>query len=77
MHGNVYELCRDWYGEYPSGVIVDPVGAAEGSGRVLRGGGWGNDGQRCRSANRGGSRPDYRNGGLGFPVGFSSDPENK
>jgi len=40
MHGNVMELCSDWAGDYPEGVISDPTGPKEGSSRMIRGGAW-------------------------------------
>ena len=77
MHGNVYEWCSDWHGDYPDGSASDPVGPSAGSYRVLRGGSWYGSGLLCRSANRNGDWPVRRNSDLGFRVGFSSIPEKK
>ena len=59
MHGNVWELCWDWYKNYPGGAQVDPAGAASGPYyRVMRGGSWDVYGQQLRSAFRGAAYPD-------------------
>jgi formylglycine-generating enzyme required for sulfatase activity len=72
MHGNVWEWCSDWYGDYPSGSVRDPKGASTGSCRVDRGGSWYNVAANCRSANRFRRAPSNRNDYLGFRLALSS-----
>ncbi len=66
MHGNVWEWCQDWHGDYPSEAVTDPQGAESGSARVVRGGGWGGFAGGCRSAGRNGYDPGGRALILGF-----------
>ena len=66
MHGNVYEWCSDWLGDYTSGSLTDPVGALTGSVRGRRGGSWFNQTSSCRSAIRSKYVPSFRFYTLGF-----------
>ncbi len=40
MLGNVWEWVSDWYDDYPSLAVTDPVGPREGTLKVYRGGAW-------------------------------------
>ncbi|MBM4092112.1 MAG: formylglycine-generating enzyme family protein [Planctomycetes bacterium] len=71
MHGNVWEWCHDWYGEYSGGTATDPQGPSAGSLRVVRSGGWFREAWSCRSAYRDRFVPSGRNDFLGFRVARS------
>ena len=66
MHGNVWEWCQDWKGDYPTGSVTDPEGPSSGEFRVDRGGGWDYGAGNCRSADRFGDAPDSRDNVIGF-----------
>ena len=66
MYGNVWEWCSDRYGDYPSSAVTDPIGADEGSRRVIRGGGWGDI--PWESARRRNNDPSDRFVSFGFRV---------
>ena len=66
MHGNVSEWCSDWYGPYPSTAQINPKGPKTGTGRVYRGGSWGDGANRSRAAYRSNSHPENSYSNLCF-----------
>ena len=71
MHGNVWEWCSDWHGDYPSESVTDPAGPSSGSSRVIRGGAWFSSAEQCRSAFRLRESPSIVGNSLGFRVALS------
>ncbi|MDX2246556.1 MAG: formylglycine-generating enzyme family protein [Bacteroidia bacterium] len=75
MSGNVWEWCRDWYGEtyyqtcFDQGTVLNPENTnSESSRRVLRGGSWDYNSDLCRVALRDWINPVSRYDFNGFRV---------
>ena len=69
MHGNVRELCQDWYDEnyYEHSPDTDPQGPSSGTQRAFRCGDWDHPAWASRSSRRNGISPDFQNDSrLGF-----------
>jgi formylglycine-generating enzyme required for sulfatase activity len=66
MHGNVWEWCLDWSGNYSESQSSNPAGSRTGIFRVIRGDGYLRDAAGCRSAFRNGYSPIYSKNDLGL-----------
>lgn len=77
MHGNVWEWCGDWLGDYPASTQVDPMGPDRGRKRVVRGGSWFYNGRYCRAAYRSGRAPGVRFGGVGVRLVRGQKPVSR
>ena len=73
MTGNVYELCQDWLGDYPTEPQVNPTGAESGTYHVARGGAWSLYSKYMQLTYRWQQRPDNRGNSVGFRLAMSAE----
>jgi formylglycine-generating enzyme required for sulfatase activity len=71
MHGNVWEWCLDWRGDYPGLQVTDPVGPPSGQWQILRGGLWENGLWQSRVAHRSSKEPSEKDMTIGFRLALS------
>lgn len=68
MTGNAWEWVKDAYDIYDVNDTIDPVGGVDPSFRVIRGGGWSNNANRCRLTIRAPEEETNAHGQLGFRI---------
>ena len=66
MHGNVFEWCWDFFGDYLSTSQTNPTGPTTGLNRVIRGGSFTSNGKYIRSAFRSFQNPSMQIANMGF-----------
>ena len=85
MHGNVAEWCKDYYADYPTGAVTDPVNEFEisfynngentefnPSFGVIRGGSYADSASRCRTTFRYFYKPKFSDFFRGFRLALVS-----
>ena len=77
MSGNVREWCHDWWGGYSSDEQTDPMGPANGSCRIVRGGAWNDNATACRVSYREYYGPSTKYNYLGLRLALWLVPSHK
>ena len=73
IYGNVGEWCFDYYADYGTVAQTNPTGAASGTRRVYRGGGWNDFGKNLRSAYRAAMPQANSSHSVGIRLAVSAD----